>query len=670
MKKLLLSLFVVISITHFVRSQNAVLDSLKLLLKKPTNDTNEVMLLNSISKELTNTGDYERARNYAEQGKILSDRLNYAAGKADYYSAIGVIFYYQGNYSEALSSHFNALHIRDSLNDKRGVASSYNNIAIIYTYEKKHEEALKYLLLSLNLKLQLKDEKGLVSTYNNIGLANQGLMHYDEALRNYRLSLGISIKTKNNKGIGNAYNNIGSVFYERKQFDSAYVYFRNAYDIRAKTNYKQGLVSSLNYLGQASLELKKNSEALKYFSDALSLAKEIHEKDGMKNAYSGLASYYEAVGNYKQAYENFGLFKIMQDSIFNEESTNNALRAEMNYSFAKQQAETKAAQDKKDAETERQKEAFEAEAKRKQLIIYFISGSLVLMLVFAFFMVRSIIQKRRDNRELDLRNKKIENAYSIIETKNHEITDSINYAQRIQRAILPELSEIQNTFPESFIFYQPKDIVGGDFYYFRKTPEAVFIAAADSTGHGVPGAFMSLIGSKELSLANLREQSPGKILGQLNVNLKNTLKQNNLDATKDGMDIALVKVMHDQIIYSGANRPLWIIRKNSETTEEIKATKTAIAGFTPNEQIFDEHVIPVQKGDQFYIFTDGYSDQFGRSSAMQEQKKLTTKKFRELLLQIRHESMNQQEERLRKFILEWRGESEQLDDILIIGVRL
>ncbi|MBI3509593.1 MAG: tetratricopeptide repeat protein [Bacteroidetes bacterium] len=645
-------------------SQNKTLDSLKLLLKNETKDTTEVNVLNSISKELSTTGDYDRARNYAEQAKILADRLHFQRGVADYYSNIGVVFYYQGNYSEALNSHLAALKIRDSLQDKRGIAASYNNISVVYIYQKNYSDALHYLLPSLAIKEELGDKKGLISTCNNIGLAYYGLKNFSEALKYYQKSLAISVGMKSAKGMGNAYNNIGDIYYDEESFDTAYHYYNEAMTIRRRSGYRQGMMSSLVKLGNTCTLLKNFKEAHADLDSALAIAIDIKEKEGMGDSYDALSRLAAAEGDFKSAFEYLGKFKDIKDSIFNEQSVNNSIRASLNYEFGKKSAAQK-------AENEKNEALLKEEANRKQLAVYFVLGILLLVVVFSFFVYRGFLQKKSANRELDLRNRKIEQAYTIIETKNQEITDSINYAQRIQQAILPEISEIKNALPESFVFYQPKDIVGGDFYFFTKKENEVFIAAADCTGHGVPGAFMSLIGSKELGLANLESNSPGKILQRLNLGLKNTLKQNNLEGTKDGMDIALVKITGKEIIFSGANRPLWIVRKNATTTEEIKPVKTAIAGFTPDDQEFAEHTLQMNSGDTFYIFTDGYTDQFGNSNtAMRDQKKLSTKKFREKLLSIQQMKMEEQENELRKFIGSWRGENEQLDDILVIGVRV
>lgn len=255
-------------------------------------------------------------------------------------------------------------------------------------------------------------------------------------------------------------------------------------------------------------------------------------------------------------------------------------------------------------------------------------------------------------------------------TKNKNITESMEYAKLIQQAKLPERNKIYDVFPQSFILYKPKDIISGDFYYFHKNKENIFIASADCTGHGVPGALMSMIGSEKLDEAMQQSTDTSKILSILNKGIKFSLKQSSKGSKsmRDGMDIALCSVNTDNRIvkYAGANRPIWIIRDGEEVVEEIKPTKKSIGGFTEENQYFDTHEIKLQKGDTFYISTDGYADTFGGK----KNKKLKTKFFKQILLDIKGKTMREQKLHLNNFIENWKGELEQVDDILVIGVRL
>ena len=279
--------------------------------------------------------------------------------------------------------------------------------------------------------------------------------------------------------------------------------------------------------------------------------------------------------------------------------------------------------------------------------------------------------------QVEQRTKEIANQNKILEHQKKEITDSINYAKRIQQALLPEIESIKSALPNSFVYYVPKDIVSGDFYFFNSfseikdhpgrkdgTEEAgVFIAAADCTGHGVPGALMSMIVHEKLEAAIKIHNEPGQILHSINKQVKDALKQHQTDASRDGCDIALCKIQGNTLSYAGAYRPLYLFYKNGDFVE-IKATKTAIAGLTPYDQKFTEHQFNIPDLKAVYMFSDGYADQFGG----QKSKKLTTKKFKELLKTLVNLPVNEQNIQLESFFNGWRGNVEQIDDVLVIGL--
>ena len=260
----------------------------------------------------------------------------------------------------------------------------------------------------------------------------------------------------------------------------------------------------------------------------------------------------------------------------------------------------------------------------------------------------------------------------IIEQKNKDITDSINYAKKIQEAILPDTVDIRNAFPESFVLFKPKDIVSGDFYWFNEVndKEAV-ITAIDCTGHGVPGAFMSMIGNEILNQTIIEKgiTKPSDILNNMHEGVRFALKQSSQNVrAKDGMDLALCKITkgdQPKLEYAGANNPLFLI-KNGELIK-VKPDKFPIGGEQREERReFTNNEIDVSKGDVFYIFSDGYVDQFGGP----KNKKFMTARFKDLLLEVHQKEMAEQAEILEKTIEQWKGEYDQIDDICVIGVRV
>lgn len=259
-----------------------------------------------------------------------------------------------------------------------------------------------------------------------------------------------------------------------------------------------------------------------------------------------------------------------------------------------------------------------------------------------------------------------------IEEKHKEIIDSVNYARLIQEAILPPVESISNHFPDAFVLFMPRDIVSGDFYWFSEKQNYALIAAVDCTGHGVPGAFMSMLGTSLLTQTANEEtiNDPGRALQRLDEQVRYSLKQYGSETeTRDGMDLAFL-AFHKRdgtLNYAGANRPLWIVRQQDVGHQliEIKATKIAIGGYKESTANFINNTVPIQKNDTLYIFTDGFADQFNPKD-----EKLMTRRFKETILSIQDKPMNEQGEYLKKFILEWRGNVEQTDDILVIGIRV
>lgn len=288
------------------------------------------------------------------------------------------------------------------------------------------------------------------------------------------------------------------------------------------------------------------------------------------------------------------------------------------------------------------------------------------------------LQLRQEKEKVEVINQEVIQQKAIIEAKNNDITDSIKYAKNIQEALLPPLTNLHKEFKDAFVLYLPKDIVSGDFYWFAKRNKKRFIASVDCTGHGVPGAFMSIVGNTLLNeiVTEKNITSPAEILNELHVGVKTALKQSGdtENERRDGMDIALCALNEDGTIleYAGANRPLWIFRKNKsgeESFEMIKANKFPIGGLEMENEVkrtFTNHNIPVEKGDLVYIFSDGYADQFGGERG----KKFMVGNMQKLVADICTLPVKQQEERLLQNFIAWRGEHEQVDDVLVIGFRV
>ncbi len=304
------------------------------------------------------------------------------------------------------------------------------------------------------------------------------------------------------------------------------------------------------------------------------------------------------------------------------------------------------------------------------------SAYLLINLVLAAFFLLVIIMLYEKGKENFLKiilasKKELEEKSKELEVKNRDVTDSINYAKRIQYAVLPQEETIYRSIPLSFIFYKPKDIVSGDFFWFHEiNKEEYLLVCADCTGHGVPGAFMTVIGSSLLNQTVIDNKiyKPSDILQELDKLINFTLKQQkDMDVSvQDGMDITLIKVnkLKKEVIITSAKRPVIFIRKRE--LQEIKASKFSLGGMRTGEKIFKEDVINFEEDDMLYLFTDGYADQFGGEKA----KKFSSKRLRELFLEIHRLPMSEQKQKMAETIGNWQGDLEQIDDMLVIGIKL
>ncbi|HEY6160664.1 MAG TPA: SpoIIE family protein phosphatase, partial [Bacteroidia bacterium] len=360
--------------------------------------------------------------------------------------------------------------------------------------------------------------------------------------------------------------------------------------------------------------------------------------------YLSLSDLYAKKNDFKNALEYKTKAYVIKDSIYNEQNSHQVNEMAAQYESEKKELLISAQAEKL--------------AHEQNFRIYLIAFC-VLIAAFAFVLLRGNVQKKKANEKLSL-------AYREIEIKNKDITDSINYSKRIQDAILPAKEVKYKLFPQAFVLFKPKDIVSGDFYWFAEKDGKRLIAAADCTGHGVPGALMSMVGNNILNQVVMEKgiTQPALILDQLNAEVIKSLKQSGAE-NKDGMDISML-VFHSEmdIEYAGAQRPLWIVR--GKELIEVKPDKFSIGGLQLEQRHFTGHRIPLQQNDCVYIFSDGYADQFGGT----EGKKFRSRQFKELLVSIHSLPMNEQEKKLDESIERWKGHAMQVDDILVIGIRI
>lgn len=642
------------------------------------------------------TGDYKTALyHYRKALKITLD-IGHKRGSSSCYLNIGQIYVEQGDYKEAEKYMLNGIKQKEEIDDKRGMASGYNNIGNLYQYQGQYTKALRYHLKALKIREDLKDKVGIAMSYNNIGLVFMSQDKPDEALTYYKNGAKIQEELDDKLGLGNIYNNIGNIYTDRKNHKEALNYYIKSLKVREAVNDKQGMALSYNNIGNTYLLLKNVNAALDYQLKGLKICLSIGEKKGMINGYIGVGNLYTEKGNYETASKNYDTALVIAKELNFKEGILQVYGSYANLftktkQFKKAVAYTKLLHNLRDSLLNKENfkqvtelnTKYETDKKEKEILLltkdqiltekvlkeqrfirWGLIGGMGLLFVSVFSIYRRYRFKQKANVILEKQKKEIER-------KNILITDSIDYAKSIQELILPDQVKIQQLFPESFILYKPKSTVSGDFYWMRKMGSRLICAVTDCTGHGVPGAFMSLLGFNMLENVVKKDKivQPSKILDALNKEVVTRLAQSaeNINDIKHGMDIALITIDTDtnQLQYSGAHNPIYIIR-NQELIE-IKANKMTI-GFDNKDHsiLYTNQTMELQKGDMIYLFTDGFPDQIGGP----QRKKFYYPPFRELLRSLSLFHPETQRQKLEEAHVNWLGgRFEQTDDILVMGIR-
>ncbi len=430
----------------FCFSQNAEIDSLLSLVKTDKSDTNKLIHLNKISWGYNTIASYDSAMFYANYGlqqsflmleKISNPKIKHTTQKCEAasYSTIGAIFFNQGNYPDALKNHLAALKIREAINDEHGKAASYNNIGIVYYAQGNYPDALKNQLAALKIRETIGDKNGEADSYNNIGIiySNQG--NYPEALKNHFAALKIREIIGDTEGMGDSYNNIGIVYYAQGNYSEALKNHFASLKIGESNGDRAGVACSYSNIGDVYTKQKKYKEAEEYLAKAITLAKEIGHKKYSRDAFSGLTELDSAKGNFKGAYENHKLYILYRDSIDNEETRKKTVQSQMTFDFEKKEAVANAEHEK---ELENQEALAEEKSRKQKIVLFMVSGFGFLVLLFAGFISRSLRVTRKQK-------SLIEEQKSLVEEKQKEILDSIQYARRIQRSLLPTEKYIGRT---------------------------------------------------------------------------------------------------------------------------------------------------------------------------------------------------------------------------------
>ncbi len=630
-------------------------------LEKIANTTNDSVKGNiyiSLAR-ITATTSKEKSLFYSNKAFEIGTKLNNGFLIASSYETMADAHWYSFNNTLAVKYYLMELRIADSINNISLKARSNYNIGWIKCVQQKEKDQVHYLYNAYNVFLKLKDTAyiltsmdALASYYNAI---NKDQNCNDSVKKYFTQALYIieNSKFKENESAANL--SFASFYLTIKDYKKALTYIDKGQEIAEKTK------STFTIL-YAKQQRTKAYFYLDSVDKSLAILKEIEPKieqdeqqlENKKEIYQTYYLIYNKKKDYKKALFYFEKFKILNDSLNDNLFKSNLKEQESNYENE--------LSEKTITDLKQRNELSDLRNRNSKTVIYALSGIILLVGCILILLFRSTKQNKRTNTLLKDQNK-------IISLKKEEIEQSIQYAKGIQSGILPEKSILDTVIPNNFIFYLPKDIVSGDFYWFQKIDDVFYLAAADCTGHGVPGALMSVVSIDKLNQALFEQRltEPSAILSAINQSIKLALKQNDgKNNQKDGLDIALIKYEPalNKITYAGANRPLWLIR--NELLEEFKPTKMAIAGHSPNEQVYTQTTIELKPNDQLFLFSDGYADQFGGDNG----KKLMTKKLKDILLNNSKLDIDSLYQAIESNFFNWKKDHEQVDDVLVIGLKI
>jgi serine phosphatase RsbU (regulator of sigma subunit) len=623
-----------------------------------TNDSVKGQLYLGIAHILTRT-DKEKSLIYCNKAYELSKKIKNGFLLATTYEAMADANWYAFNNTLAVKYYLLEQRVADSINNKFLKARSIYNIGWIRCIQQNEKDQVHYLYSAYHTFLQLKDTGYVLSSLDALGSYYKGINKngsYNDSVKKYYTKAIFLIEHSAHKVNQCAcYCNMAEYYNSISDYKTALSYFNKAFLPAQKQNDTYSLLIIKQSIAKIYYNLDSIPKALKLLEDIKPLIEnDPQQLENKKYLYNTYFNIYKSNGDFKTALAYFEGYKAISDSL-NQNIFNSNLKAQEN-NYENELNE------KTITDLKQRNELSDLRNRNSKTAIYALSGIILLVGCILILLFRSIKQNRRTNTLLKDQNK-------IISLKKEEIEQSIQYAKGIQSGILPDKNILDAIIPNNFIFYLPKDIVSGDFYWFQKIDNVFYIAAADCTGHGVPGALMSVVSIDKLNQALFEQRltEPEAILSAINQSIKLALKQNDgKNNQKDGLDIAFIKYEPElnRITYAGANRPLWLIR--NEQLEEFKPTKMAIAGHSPNEQVYTQISIELKPSDQLFLFSDGYADQFGGDSG----KKLMTKKLKDILLNNSKLDIASLSNAIETHFYDWKKNHEQVDDVLVIGLKV
>ena len=717
--------------------QLAVPDSIASAWHDLPEDTTRVNVMLLTAEELGKS-NYELSNKVAYQAKALAEKLRFHNGITESYRLIASNLSDLGEYQQALDFNYKALTYHRTSGDSLGAAGDYARIAVNLGYQGHYDSAMVFYFDALRLQELEADSAEMVKTLNNIGYTYWNIEEIDKAQQYYEQALKIVMAMDNQEHMAALYTNMGIMMASNDRNEEARNYFEDATEISRANSFNyleainlanlgelasndsnyveavryfeealrinetienlQGQYRTLKALGETYLRDGKYDKSIPYFMASLTMARSLQADHSVIDAYLSLSKAYKGKGRYVEALAYHERYLEKKDSVLDAEKAQQINTLEAQYQNEKQilinDTLSKALQvsDLRNLEQG-------AREDRNHWIIGALAGGFAIVLLAAILILRGLRKIQQANRTITAQKVEVERQRetaerqrylaeeqrAMVEEKNSEILDSIQYARRLQEAILPPSAQMDAELAKRFVLYLPKDIVSGDFYWMAKQADTTFFAVVDCTGHGVPGAMVSVVGANGLNrcVKEFELSDPAAILDRLSIQVEETFS-NTDSGVNDGMDITLCAWNRSQntLQFAGANNPLYVWRPAGEkglrvdgqqqvpildhetgTLYQVKGDKQPIGKFEGRTN-FTSKSVSIQPGDRLFLFSDGFADQFGGEKG----KKLKLSNFRRLLGSVQYLPLHRQGEEINHAFQTWRGDLEQVDDVCVMGV--
>jgi tetratricopeptide (TPR) repeat protein len=644
--------------------------------EKRGNKKNAAAILEDMAEVFLDSGLYKSSINSYEKSLDLKEDIGDERGVSDALSNIGNVYETTYDFDKAINYYEKSAQVKDNIDDREGLSLVMDNIGNLYYKQQFLEKSIDSYKKSAELNEQLNKQDNLGTNYNKLGVAYYKMGNYDEAEKYYEKSLEIKEETGNKKDASMTYNNMGNLNLDQSKYKKAITYYEKSLKLKEDIDYAYGKAVSLYNLGNAYKQLNINTEAVENFESSKKICEENNFEELLARNIKVLSELYYSINATDKATEYRDLLAKSEyaDVDINEPVSESKITGEMGESekvikflteevlrqkeIVEQQAYERERENKINSQRLRIKNL---QIKRQRIFMGSLTIVIALILVALFLLYRQIVQKKRANIILTDKNR-------VISKQQKLITDNMKSASVIQKAAMPPDNFISKELTEFFVLNMPKDIVSGDFYWMDKREDRIFLAVADCTGHGVQGAVVSMLGIALLNeiVNKSYSKKPGEILDQLSIKIKDSLHQSgDIEEIREGMDIVLLKVdrKSNKIEFAGANNPVYIVRDGE--IFEHKGDRNPI-GYYSKGTLFETSNLEVKKGDSLYMFSDGYIDQLGGENL----KKFLPKRFRKLLVDINNKPMNERKEMLMKEFNNWKGDYQQVDDIMILGLKM